>query len=100
MVEGMEIGLFYLCTVVCGLIVSSGVIRVIFSSAEGKWVLKEMFREAVAEIIAGIREAFQLYIAIIAAPFVVCIEFATNTGRWKRAQKDIPGESVGDRTAT
>jgi succinate dehydrogenase/fumarate reductase cytochrome b subunit len=36
MVEKMEIGLFYLCTVVCGLIVSSGVIRVIFSSAEGK----------------------------------------------------------------
>ena len=61
-------------------------------------MLKEMFEDAVAEIIAGMREWLQLFVALIAAPFVVCKEFVTGSGRWAPRQEDVRADSGVDRT--
>jgi len=60
--------------------------------------LKEEFKFAVGEIVAGMREACQLFVAIIAAPFLVCKEFATSTGRWAPKRDRASEDAVGERT--
>jgi hypothetical protein len=57
-----------------------------------------MFQDAVAEFIEGIREGFQLFAALIVAPFLVCKEFITSTGRWAPPQDDARADSGTDQT--
>ncbi len=61
-------------------------------------MFKEVFEDAIAEIIAGMREWLQLYVALIAAPFVVCKEFVTGTGRWAPRQEGARADCGVDRT--
>ena len=58
-------------------------------------MFKETVQRAVAEIFEGMREWLQLYIALIAAPFVVCKEFIAGTGRWAQ-RVDTRADSAGD----
>jgi hypothetical protein len=50
--------------------------------------MKDFFAGFVAGVVEGMRDGLQLILALIAAPFLVCIEFATRTGRWKPRQDD------------
>jgi hypothetical protein len=62
-------------------------------------MFKETVKGAFAEIVEGMREWLQLFGALIAAPFLVCKEFVTSTGRWAPRRDDTPANAAGDRTA-
>jgi hypothetical protein len=61
--------------------------------------MKEEFEFAVTEILAGMREGCELFVAIIAAPFVVCKDFIQGNGRWALDAHDVRADSAGESDA-
>jgi hypothetical protein len=60
--------------------------------------MKSFFEDFVGGMHEGMRDGFQFSLALIAAPFVVFIEFVTSTGRWAPRQDDTSMDSARDRT--
>jgi hypothetical protein len=59
---------------------------------------KKTFEYAISEIAEGFREGLRFMCAFTAAPFVVWMEFVTNTGQWAPRQDDTRADSGDDRT--
>jgi hypothetical protein len=61
-------------------------------------MLKQMFEDAIAEIVEGFGEGLRFMWAFITAPFVVWMEFVTNTGRWAPRDGGSRSDLDSDRT--